>query len=284
MATVTMTATPVHVLAVNDAAGTLQGEAVTIRPLTNDRASVGGTLTIIAVTTPAHGTVMLDSDGQAVHYTPAANFSGLDGFRYTVQHSTGERAMASVAIVVSAKAEAAAPIVAPVDTTTTTTATFSSGDHQAMISVPPGTYTGTLGATDLFYIAYTAIVTPTSNVTVPPTGGLQFGELLFTLDAFVNENRLDSYHFPEPLTLTLSYAAAAGILNPHTLQLYYWTGDQWSMEGLTFVAIDEVNRTITYRVAHFTEFALFGVLNPTVIDEDDEPPFSNRLYLPLITR
>lgn len=271
-------------LAVNDAAGTLQGEAVVIRPLTNDSAPAGGTLTIIAVTTPVHGAAIVDSDGQTVRYTPAANFSGLDTFIYTVQHSAGDSATASIAVVVSARSEAAAPIVAPVDISTTTTATFSSGEHSATISIPPGTYTGTLGATDIFYIAYTAIVTPTANVTTPPIGGLQFGELIFTLDAFVNETRLDSYHFPEPLTLTLSYAAAEGILNPRTLQLYYWTGDQWSTQGLAFVTLDEINRTITYRVAHFTEFALFGALTPTMIEEGNEPRLVNQLYLPLVIR
>lgn len=255
-----------------------------IRPLANDSAPVGGTLTIIAVTTPAHGTATREDDGQTVRYTPAADFSGLDAFSYTVQHSSGDTATASIAIVVSAKAESAAPIVAPVDTSVTTTATFNTGTSSATISVPPGTYTGTLGATDIFYIAYTAIVTPTSNVAVPPVGGLQFGDLIFTLDAFVNDIRLDSYHFPEPLTLTLSYAAVEGILNPRTLQLYYWAGDHWSSDGLEFVALDEINRTITYRLAHFTEFALFGALTPTVIEEGHEPQLTDRLYLPLVSR
>lgn len=255
-----------------------------IHPLTNDSVLGGGTLTISALTTPAQGTATIEGDGQTVRYTPAANFSGLDAFTYTVQHSSGDMATASIAVVVSAKTESAAPIVAPIDTSSTTTATFSSGSHSATISVPPGTYTGTLRPTDIFYIAYTAIVTPTANVMTPPIGGLQFGDLLFTLDAFVNETRLDSYHFPAPLTLTFSYASAEGILNPHTLQLYYWTGDHWSTEGLEFVALDESKRTITYRVAHFTEFALFGAIMPTAIEEGHEPQFINQLYLPLVIR
>ena len=49
-------------------------------------------------------------------------------------------------------------------------------------------------------------------------------------------------------------------LDPATLQLFYWDADanQWSQEGLTLVSRDLTNHTITYQVAHFTEFASFG--------------------------
>jgi len=85
------------------------------------------------------------------------------------------------------------------------------------------------------------------------------------------------YVFPEPVEFTIAYdPTQINGLAPETLRLFYWDVDtqQWSQDGLTFVGNDTVNHTITYRVAHFTEFSYFG----------NAPAASQALYLPLISR
>ena len=89
------------------------------------------------------------------------------------------------------------------------------------------------------------------------------------------------------MTFTVSYdPAALSNLTLETLQLFYWDADtqQWSQDGLTFVSHDRVNHTLTYRVAHFTEFSYFGNSNPTALEPVEEPMLNHQLYLPTIER
>ncbi|MFO0804362.1 MAG: Ig-like domain-containing protein [Gemmataceae bacterium] len=66
--------------------------------LANDSAlpDVGQTISVTAVTQPAHGTVVVQSGGTGVTYQPAAGFVGTDTFTYTVTDSGGGFATASV--------------------------------------------------------------------------------------------------------------------------------------------------------------------------------------------
>ncbi len=84
-ATVTVTVTPV-----NDAprpgadlVSTAPGVAVTVPVLANDVDVEADPLTVTAVGTPANGTAVINPDG-TVTYTPAAGFTGVDTFTYTV--------------------------------------------------------------------------------------------------------------------------------------------------------------------------------------------------------
>lgn len=75
--------------AVNDAATVAEDAAPTaIAVLANDTTApdVGETLTLVAASTPAHGTASLT--GSTVTYQPQANFSGVDSFTYTVSDGT----------------------------------------------------------------------------------------------------------------------------------------------------------------------------------------------------
>ena len=57
--------------------------------LANDTdADVGDTLTVIDVTQPSHGTVVIGTGGANVEYTPDADFAGSDSFTYTVSDAT----------------------------------------------------------------------------------------------------------------------------------------------------------------------------------------------------
>lgn len=213
-------------------------------------------------------------------YTPTVTFVGLDTFTYTVEDSRGARATAQIAVVVTAQKDSATPQVVLVDNTKVTTATFISRVVSVQISLPPGSYNGSagpLGPNDIFYIAYTEILTPTASVTTPPAA-LNFAGHIFTLDAFFNTTKLADYVFPQPITVTVSYEPnEINDLDPATLQLYYWNTKAvppvWTDDGLSLVARDTVAHTITYQIAHLTEFAFFGKPQPAAF----------QTYLPLIS-
>ncbi len=72
--------------------------------LANDSDPDGDTLTITAVSSPAHGTATITSGG--ISYTPAAGYSGADSFTYTISDGRGGTATASVAVTVNPPADA----------------------------------------------------------------------------------------------------------------------------------------------------------------------------------
>jgi hypothetical protein len=287
--TVTRTASTV-VFTANDAAGVLEGGTVQIFPLANDQDLAGAGLRIVAVTAPSNGVVQVSQDAQSLTYTPAAQFSGLDFFNYTAEDGSGATSTSMVAVVVTALAQEDTPQVAVIHPTQPTTASFSAGNIAATLIVPPGAYNGVagpLGPRDVFYIAFTEIVTPAANVEVSPAPTLSFAGKVFTLDAFFNNIVLDNYVFPEPVEFTIAYdPTQINGLTPETLQLFYWdvNTQQWSQDGLTFVSNDTVNHTITYRVAHFTEFSYFGSSTPTALEPGVEPQIDNWIYLPAVQR
>ncbi|HWS31246.1 MAG TPA: Ig-like domain-containing protein, partial [Actinoplanes sp.] len=81
-ATVRITIADVAPEAKPDAATTPTNEPVTINVLTNDTDANGDTLTLEAVTKPAHGTVAFTKAG-LITYTPDDGYYGLDTFTYT---------------------------------------------------------------------------------------------------------------------------------------------------------------------------------------------------------
>lgn len=85
-------------VAVDDAASTKSGTAVTVPVTSNDQPNGGGPLHITSTGTPAHGTVRVD--GQDVVYTPDDSYTGTDSFTYTVQNDNGS-ATATVHITVT---------------------------------------------------------------------------------------------------------------------------------------------------------------------------------------
>ncbi len=99
--TVNVTVTPVNdaPVAQADVALTAENTAAMIDVLINDTDVEGDTLTLSAVTPPAHGMAMLM--GGVIHYEPAAGYAGPDSFTYTVSDGTAT-AMGSVAVTVTA--------------------------------------------------------------------------------------------------------------------------------------------------------------------------------------
>ena len=107
----------------DDEASTAEDSGVTVPVLWNDSDPNGGTISVVAVTQGAHGTVTFTSTG--VTYTPDANYNGTDSFTYTVDNGLGGSATATVAVTVAPVND---PPVAADDSDNTLEDTPVSGD------------------------------------------------------------------------------------------------------------------------------------------------------------
>ena len=116
-ATVSITVTAINddPLAVDDAVTTPEDTSVTVNVLANDTDVDGDTLTVAAVSTPAHGSVVINGDN-TVTYTPDTDYFGPDGFSYTVDDGQGGADTATVTISVTPVNDAP---VAGIDATAT---------------------------------------------------------------------------------------------------------------------------------------------------------------------
>jgi hypothetical protein len=103
-AVVNVTITPVNdaPVAVNDTATVKKDTATVIDVLKNDSDVDGDALTVISVSTPAHGAVVISNEGKKVTYTPASGYLGNDTFTYVISDGT-LTAAASVSITVVEK-------------------------------------------------------------------------------------------------------------------------------------------------------------------------------------
>ena len=86
-------------VAVDDAATTDEDVPVNVAVLGNDSDADLDTLTVIAVSDPANGSVVIELNG-TVTYTPNLDFSGEDSFTYTITDGRGGTAQATVTITV----------------------------------------------------------------------------------------------------------------------------------------------------------------------------------------
>ncbi len=114
-ATVTLTIQAVVVnrppVAQNDAYTVDQNSSVnSLNVLANDSDPDGDTLTIAAVSAPAHGAATIA--GNRINYTPANGYSGADSFTYSISDGKGGTATATVAIAVVVPAPPNRPPVA----------------------------------------------------------------------------------------------------------------------------------------------------------------------------
>jgi hypothetical protein len=94
-------------VAEDDSASTVAGKAVAIKVLANDNDADGDALAVTSVSKAAHGTVVRNAD-HTVSYTPAAGFTGKDGFTYTVSDGKGGADTAAVSVKVGTAAKASA--------------------------------------------------------------------------------------------------------------------------------------------------------------------------------
>ncbi|MCG8427845.1 MAG: retention module-containing protein, partial [Chromatiales bacterium] len=101
--------------AINDSATTNEDTPVTISVLTNDTDPEGDPLTVIGVSSPSNGSVVLNPDG-TITYTPDPDFNGIDTFTYTITDGDGGTDTATVTVNVGNVQE---PPVADNDNATT---------------------------------------------------------------------------------------------------------------------------------------------------------------------
>ena len=92
--------TNVAPVAVDDAASTVQGSAVTIAVLANDTDANGDALAVTNLTQPAHGSATLNPDG-TVTYTPNPGWFGTDSFTYTANDGFVDSNVATVTVTVT---------------------------------------------------------------------------------------------------------------------------------------------------------------------------------------
>lgn len=246
-------------LAVNDAASALDTQPVTVAVTANDRDYAGSGLTVTGVGAPLHGVASVAPGEQAVSYTAQAGYTGLDSFSYTVTDINGRTASALVTIVIASDASGQAqPQVQPVDPQAGATAIFTATGASLNMQAPGGFFTGTVGMTDTFFLAFTPVITATEQTNQPPAN-FKFGNLEFNLTAFLNDQPQTGLQFAQPVTLTIRYdSATPGELNPETLGLWYWNGSQWSTEGIAIVARNVAEHTITVTIGHLSQFAFFA--------------------------
>jgi hypothetical protein len=119
------TGTPVNhpPVAVDDSATTLAGALVTVDVLANDTDADGDTLSVTAVTSPAHGAAAVNNG--KVAYTPAGSYVGSDTFDYTVSDGNGGTDTGTVNVTVNGVNH---PPVAVDDSATTVAGTLVTVD------------------------------------------------------------------------------------------------------------------------------------------------------------
>jgi hypothetical protein len=111
----------------NDTAATSINTPVSIPVLANDNDPDGSPLLVVALDSPAHGSVSVQPDNR-LRYTPQKGFTGSDSFTYTVSDLTGATAKASVSVTVAGTGR---PPVAKDDAVTT------HGHHPRSAPRPP---------------------------------------------------------------------------------------------------------------------------------------------------
>jgi len=83
----------------DDSATTVEDTPVTVDVLANDSDTCSTDLTIVAVSAPVNGTATIADN--AVLYTPAENYNGVDEFTYTIEDCSGNSATATVTITIN---------------------------------------------------------------------------------------------------------------------------------------------------------------------------------------
>ena len=222
-----------------------------------------------------------------MNYTPAAGYSGIDTFTYTIQDINGNRDDALVAIVVTLAVEGKSkPQVGAVDPALDSSATFTTSTAPAAtleVQAPAGFFTGTLGQKDILFLSFTPVITPSQQTSSPPAN-LRFGNLEFNLSLYRNDELLAGQMFAPPLEITIRYdPALLGGLNPETLGLWFWNGSAWDTNGIAILSNDTTNHTITLSISHLSQFAFFAAA-PTGLDPGEEPDRSYNLYLPAMNK
>jgi VCBS repeat-containing protein len=88
-------------VAVDDSATTLEDTPLVLNLVANDNDVDSTTLAVVSLTTPLHGSTVVNADG-TVTYTPFANYFGADGFDYILSDGQGGQDVGRVSVTVAA--------------------------------------------------------------------------------------------------------------------------------------------------------------------------------------
>jgi extracellular elastinolytic metalloproteinase len=101
-ATVSVTVTSVNdaPVAANDTGPVVKNSGTDFAVLDNDSDADGDPLRVTAVTQPAHGSAIINTD-QTIRYTPRKGFKGTDSFDYVISDGNGGTARATVTVSVT---------------------------------------------------------------------------------------------------------------------------------------------------------------------------------------
>jgi hypothetical protein len=103
--------------------------------------------------------------------------------------------------------------------------------------------------------------------------GFAFAGQGFQIEAYRSDGvHIPNYIFTKPITITVEYSNAdiAIISDENTLELRYWNGNTWSVNGITIIERDANNNRLVATVTHLSHFAVFGE--------------THQIYLPLVLR
>ncbi|MCB0170598.1 MAG: cadherin-like domain-containing protein [Anaerolineae bacterium] len=236
----------------------LASQPVTIPVLLNDTDPDTGnnsSLTVSAVGTGSQGgTVAINANNRWVNYTPAAAFSGVETFTYTVRESGSLTDTAAVTVT-----------VVNGDGGGSTTPGENGGET---IIIPSTGFSSTITVTiqipaEVLAEKLTLVYDKLDTASGPPPQGFKLAGVSFTLDAYLNHELQPGHIFTTPITLTIQYGDEDVAYLPQgeeSLELRYWDAGKsnWSSDGITVIDRDTVNNRLTVTIAHLTEFGLFG--------------------------
>ena len=154
----------------NDSFSGNEDSSITGSVTANDQDPDGDAVSYALVTSPAHGTIVFNSNGTFT-YSPAANYNGSDVFTYKIIDSQGKEAVATVVLTIAGVNDAPGPVAASIVT-----------DEDTPLS-------GTLPATDIDgdTVTFTVNTAPShGTVTVSAAGA-------YTYTPAANYNGPDSF-------------------------------------------------------------------------------------------
>jgi hypothetical protein len=81
----------------------------------------------------------------------------------------------------------------------------------------------------------------------------------FHLDAYRDQAPCSGLLFEAPITVTIQYVDSGLVgLDEGTLELRYWDGVQWSVDGLFVVERNVLDNVLVVKVSHLSTFATFA--------------------------
>ncbi|MBK8049721.1 MAG: Ig-like domain repeat protein [Anaerolineales bacterium] len=263
------------VMAVNDAAGTLQGVAVKVAVLANDIDPLHGGLAVALAENATNGSLKINDDN-TITYTPGPAFTGVATFDYVARDVKGNIDRAQVTVIVSANGQTnTPPQIAVIDPEVGATVPFSMEKLQANFNLPSGVYTDTMGDQDTLFFAFTGLLTSThAGEGLPPN--TVYGGGSFEWKGFVSSAPISSQQLRQPVVLTLTYNLQELSASEEPLmQLLQWTGTAWSSDGITVLENNPAEHRMVVQTNVMGELGLFSA--PAL-------PAGMPLYLPMVQR